>query len=159
MEAILKRINENRRATNTLRILSIAISAICAVAFSFMIISSFYENKLCALKLLISAALPFIIVSASRFFIDAKRPYEVYDFYEIAPKKKRGKSFPSRHVFSAFMISTLLFTVSPWFAILFYLISSALAVCRVLLGMHFIRDVIAGTVIGILSGVIALMVL
>ena len=105
--------------------------------------------------LIISAAtalLGFVLVTLVRARLDKPRPYEVYTFYEIPPKDKKGHSFPSRHCYSAFVISALgLVTGLPVF-IGTLVIAVAVAVCRVLTGMHFIRDVVVGALSGLILG-------
>ena len=78
---------------------------------------------------------------------------------EKEPKKKKGKGFPSRHVFSLFLITVMSFPVLPILSSVLLILGIALAVSRVLLGIHFLRDVIAGAAIGIASGGIGLLVL
>ena len=65
-------------------------------------------------ELIIYLAIPgisFVAVSIFRKCYNAKRPYEIYDFKPLIPKDTIGKSFPSRHVFSIFVIGTI--PVSP----------------------------------------------
>ena len=108
---------------------------------------------------MIKICLPFFVVTVLRKLIDAPRPYELYSFYENAPKKKQGSSFPSRHVFSSFIIATLSYILSPWLTAAVALVGVALSVSRVLLGIHFVRDVVAGALIGITSGLIGLVLI
>jgi membrane-associated phospholipid phosphatase len=107
-------------------------------------------------SVLASAALPFFAVGFVRMMIDAPRPYELYDFYETKPKERAGRSFPSRHAYSSFVIATIAFLYSVPLGIGLLLIGLALIASRVLLGIHFIRDVVAGAAIGIISGLIGI---
>lgn len=113
-----------------------------------------------AVRFVVLTAVPFVIVTLLRRLIDAPRPYEMISFYASAPpKKKKGKGFPSRHVFSLFIIAVMSFPALPILSSVLLLFGIALAASRVLLGIHFLRDVIAGAVIGIISGGIGLIVL
>ena len=104
------------------------------------------------------SGIPFVILTLVRAFINAPRPYELIDFYkDDPPKGKKGKSFPSRHVFSIFLIATLSLTHLPVLASVLLVFGAALAASRVLLGIHFLRDVIAGALSGIASGAIGLL--
>jgi membrane-associated phospholipid phosphatase len=100
-----------------------------------------------------------LLVSLARRLINAKRPYEIYGFYIEKPKDKSGRSFPSRHVFSSFLIATLAYAFSPIFALILCGVSIILAVCRVLLGIHFISDVVFGALIGIFSGALTVILI
>ena len=110
-------------------------------------------------KVLLTLGIPFILVSLLRLIINAPRPYELYDFYQTPPKKKCGKSFPSRHAYSAFSIATVTFFILPWW-VGAILITAAIFLCiaRVLLGIHFIRDVLAGALIGVASALIGILI-
>ena len=112
-----------------------------------------------ALKIGVFALAPYILVSVMRKIIKAPRPYEIYDFYQAPPKNKVGQSFPSRHVFSAFVIAVLSYTASVWLSIALLVLGVCLAVSRVLLGIHFVRDVVAGALIGILSGIFGIIII
>ena len=115
-----------------------------------------------ALKLAAMAAIPFLILSVMRLLVNAQRPYEVYDIEEFSgmrEKRKKGRSFPSRHVFSAFLIGVLWIPYSPAFGIAALVLGVLLAAERVLLGIHFVKDVAAGAAIGVLSGLIGVLIL
>jgi membrane-associated phospholipid phosphatase len=100
---------------------------------------------------------PFVLVTLLRRVIDLKRPYEVYGFYEEPPKDKKGRSFPSRHAFSAFSIGTLALRFLPIAGASVLFCGVLLSVSRVLLGKHFPRDVIAGALIGIATSVLGML--
>ena len=69
-------------------------------------------------------------------------------------KDKTGESFPSRHTLSAFLITMTGFYVYFPVGIVLAVMSLIIAITRVVSGVHFTKDVIAGAVIGILSGII-----
>lgn len=97
--------------------------------------------------------LSFFGVSFFRVKYNAKRPYEVYGFSPLIPKDTRGKSFPSRHVFSIYVIGSTIFWVFPRIGIGVLMAGVLLAVLRVVCGVHFPKDVIAGAVFGMLCGI------
>ena len=108
----------------------------------------------------------FVLVSIFRHLYNAPRPYEVSGSAQYAtghaqdaaePIIKRdgtGKSFPSRHVFSIFMIAVTAFQLRPAVGIIIGIAGVVLAYCRVKGGVHFTRDVVAGAIIGIGLGII-----
>ena len=65
-----------------------------------------------------------------------------------------GKSFPSRHVFSVFVIAVTVFVRNPVAGCILAMIGIMIAVIRVIGGVHTVWDVTAGAAVGILSGVI-----
>ena len=103
------------------------------------------------------AMVGFVFVTVLRGVLNKPRPYEIYDFYEVKPSEREGKSFPSRHCFSAFVIATLSIPLSPLSAVAIFVMALIIALCRVLLGIHFIRDVVVGGVIGILFGAVGIL--
>ena len=106
------------------------------------------------LPLLLIPAVSFVLVTVLRKRLDAKRPYQIYDYEPILIKKKDGQSFPSRHVFSIFMIAMSVFVLNKIGGIIFLVLGSVLALSRVFGGVHFPRDVIAGALMGIIPWII-----
>lgn len=159
MQKLLLRIYSSRKASTSLKIISHTAVVISIVAYAIILIYAYRKDAWDALYMLIFSAVPFVAVTVARKLISAPRPYELYDFYEAPPKNKKGESFPSRHVFSSFIIATFALYVSIPLAIALFAIAASLATARVLLGMHFIRDVAAGALIGIISGIIGIIIL
>jgi membrane-associated phospholipid phosphatase len=108
------------------------------------------DARLIAMVLI--CGIPFVAVSLIRKHIDAPRPYEALDITPLIPREKKGCSFPSRHVFSAFVIATALCLVSLPLAIFVALAGCVLMCTRVIGGIHFPKDVIAGAFIGVTAG-------
>lgn len=156
MERILYRVYSSRRVSVALKIISHASVFISVAAFLLLLTASYLEEPMLALKLCVAGAVPFAVVSAVRRLINAPRPYELYSFYKVAPKGKGGQSFPSRHVFSSFTVAVLSWILSPWLTVAVSLVGVILSVARVLLGIHFVRDVVAGALVGVVSGLIGL---
>lgn len=148
MENLLKKIEAHPSHKTALRLLSHAATAFAVIIFAFLAIISARESLLCLLELLVILGVPFLAVSFLRRAINAPRPYEIYDFYGEAPKKKRGHSFPSRHAYSVFAIGTAACFASPILGAALLFFGVLLCTARVLLGIHFIRDVLAGALIG-----------
>ena len=113
-------------------------------------------------RLVLVSVVPFILVSALRLILNYERPYELVDlkpFEKMRKRRKAGKSFPSRHVFSAFLIGTLLLSYSIPAAAATLAVGLFLAVERALLGIHFPKDVFFGGVFGVLFGLVGMLVL
>lgn len=91
----------------------------------------------------------FFLVSLLRIIINEKRPYEKYNHNPVFKKDTIGKSMPSRHTASTFIISMAVLKINIIAGIILLCISVLIAISRVLSGVHYIRDVIAGAVISI----------
>lgn len=107
-------------------------------------------------KLILTPFTSFILVSVIRKCIDAKRPYEKYDIKPLFIKDTKGESMPSRHVFSITIIAMCWLYVSVPIGSIMLALVIIMAVSRVLAGVHFVRDVLAGFAVGILCGIAGL---
>jgi len=107
-------------------------------------------------RVLITPGVSFVMVSIFRYYLNFQRPYEVLDIVPIIYKDTKGKSFPSRHIFSVFVIAMVFSYISLPMGMVLIIIGIFLAVVRVIGGVHFPKDVIAGGIIGILSGIVGL---
>ena len=153
MERILKKIYENKKRWMMLRNMSLVFSFTVAAFFGLELLLLVLEFRfLDALIVAGAAAAGYVAVTVARHIINAKRPYEVYDFYDVPPKDKKGHSFPSRHSYSAFVISVLSYLLGLPICIGVSILSVGVAVCRALSGMHFVRDVLVGALVGIAFG-------
>lgn len=94
----------------------------------------------------------FVLLSLYRDRVNAPRPYEVLDITPIIHKDTKGHSFPSRHVFSVFVIAATLGYQHPPLGALLGVIGLLISVNRVLGGVHFPKDVLVGMALGILCG-------
>lgn len=144
------------------RIIDRVAVALSALIFAVSVYFAFCRGLTEGVKLLLLAAIPFVLVSTVRALIKAPRPYELVDFCRFSqkpPHYKKGSSFPSRHVFSAFLIAVLAFEYSWQLGVLALDLSLTLALLRVVLGIHFPKDVICGAIIGVASGVVGILIL
>ena len=146
------------RLTTALHLADVASVVLTVLSFIALIVFSFIGGGfILSLKYLLFAAVPFILVSLFRHFFNAPRPSELFELEKIGllyGVNKKGRSFPSRHVFSSFIIGTLLIPELPVLGAVIIALGVLIATSRVLLGIHFIRDVVTGAVIGALSGLI-----
>ena len=100
-------------------------------------------------------AVGFVAVSFFRRRFNAPRPYECCSIAPLIARDGAGKSFPSRHAFSAFAIAASWFAASAPVAVVLLVAAVVLAICRVLGGVHFPRDVVVGALIGSATGALA----
>ncbi len=96
----------------------------------------------------------FLSVTVLRRAIDRKRPYEKYGTDSVFCKTTKGRSMPSRHTASAFIISMAMLYVNFDFGVLSLSVSVMIMLSRVFAGVHFISDVIVGMFISVISGII-----
>ena len=86
------------------------------------------------------------------------RPYEAFEFTDLLIRHLSDNSFPSGHTSYAFSFVTVLFMLSKSKFINWYMaiIAILIAFSRLYLYVHFPTDVLAGAIIGILLGILAL---
>ena len=99
-----------------------------------------------------------IFVTVARALINAQRPYEKYDYTPAVQKSTKGKSFPSRHTASAFIIAMAFMYLDVKLGVIMMVVATIIGIVRVLAGVHFIRDVIGGAALGIVIGVLGFFV-
>ena len=96
----------------------------------------------------------FVILSLLRKKINAPRPYEVWEIVPLLDRDSPGQSMPSRHVFSATIISMACLHASLTMGMICLTLSAFLGLVRVLGGVHFPKDVVVGYICGLMWGVI-----
>ena len=96
----------------------------------------------------------FVILSLLRKKINAPRPYEVWKIVPLLDRDSPGQSMPSRHVFSATIISMTCLHASLSVGVILLVLSVFLGLVRVLGGVHYPKDVLVGYACGLVWGVI-----
>ena len=94
----------------------------------------------------------FVILSLFRKKINHPRPYETWGISPLLEKDSSGQSMPSRHVFSATIISMACLYASPPVGLVCLLFSALLGLVRVLGGVHYPKDVLVGYACGLVWG-------
>jgi undecaprenyl-diphosphatase len=68
-------------------------------------------------------------------------------------------SFPSGHAARSFMIAVLASGLGPgWLAIILWIWAPLVALARVAMGVHYVSDVVAGMIVGVIVGLIGLQI-
>lgn len=136
-----------------------SITYIVYLLFISLVVYLFFTERHVFYKVILTTSISFLLVSVFRRLINAKRPYEVMDIKPLINKDTKGNSFPSRHVFSVFIIATVYMYIYMPIGITLIILGIILAAVRVLSGVHFLRDVICGAIIGILFGALGMSIL
>ena len=96
----------------------------------------------------------FVILSFLRKKVNAPRPYEEWDIKPLLDRDSPGQSMPSRHVFSATIISMACLHASLSLGIILLVLSALLGLVRVLGGVHYPKDVVVGYICALVWGVL-----
>lgn len=93
-----------------------------------------------------------VLVTKFRNKVDRPRPFDVLNVTPLE-NHSSGHSFPSLHCSSSFVITTALFYIRPALGIISLIISIIVAATRLLAGVHYPTDVLAGITIGLIFGI------
>jgi undecaprenyl-diphosphatase len=90
-----------------------------------------------------------LIATGIKYSVRRPRPLERQGFYIVQYDRY---SFPSGHSVRVAAIATIVAYAYPGLAPIGYALALLVAVCRVLVGVHYPTDVIVGLLIGVFSG-------
>ena len=96
----------------------------------------------------------FVLLTLVRKWINQPRPYETWEIVPLLDKDSSGNSMPSRHVFSAAIISMACLHANLLVGLVLLVLSAFLGFVRVLGGVHYPKDVLVGYVCGLLWGIL-----
>lgn len=154
-----KRFQEKKMAQKTLLFVNKICTIVFYPAFAALLLWLWQTDHPDFLRTLFTCALSFGLLSVYRRWRNAPRPYETDPTIEPpTPHCRKGHSFPSRHVFSAWVITATFFYFSPLLGTILAIPATALAYLRQRLHFHHKRDVIWGAALGILCAVVGLWV-
>lgn len=102
-------------------------------------------------------ALGFILLTIVRKWINQPRPYETWGIIPLLDKDSAGNSMPSRHVFSATIISMSCLHANLPVGLILLVLSALLGMVRVLGGVHYPKDVLVGYACGLIWGILFFM--
>ena len=125
---------------------------LCLVCGNLLQGGGIREAVTAVLPYLLIPGISFALLSAVRKRMNWKRPCEEWPMDPLIRREKKGRSMPSRHVFSAAVISMCILRRNTALGIICLGLTVCIAAVRVLGGVHYPRDVIAGYVLGVAAG-------
>lgn len=121
-----------------------------------------FKKRFLSLMVLSSYLISGIIAQVLKYFVIEARPAvylkdSSYQYFIDDVTLHNLHAFPSGHTASAFALAAVLSfaTVNKTYSILFLSLAILVGYSRIYLAQHFIDDVLAGAVIGLLSGIIS----
>lgn len=149
---ITKWFRESDKRIHALKISNMIFTYFFYISYPLLLLYLLIQKDAFLFKAFLVPAISFVIVTLIRKLINRKRPYEAYDIHPLIIKNTKGKSMPSRHVFSACVIAMVFLHINVYIGIVMLVLALFGAGIRVIGGVHFPSDVCAGAVIGIISG-------
>lgn len=142
-----------------LKILNSAITAAVFLFYPILLVCLYFNRYADILKMVFVPLCSFLLLTVFRTIINAPRPYEVFGTVPLTDGKKNGKSFPSRHTFSCFIIALCCLHLNTLLGFAMLAAAAVLGMLRVVCGVHFIKDVIAAAIFAVLSYVIGFIII
>ena len=153
-EAVSRPFRGRPGAVKALKALNRVLTLSCYFLYPALLLWAFVTRDPRLLRLVVVPAVSFAALSLFRKALDRPRPYEALDIVPLIPRDKKGASFPSRHVFSVFVIAMAWGWVCPPVGWFLGAVGVLLAAVRVVAGIHFPRDVLAGALLGVACGAV-----
>lgn len=102
---------------------------------------------------LASAAIArFALAEIIRWLWFRPRPFVAENFIPLINQSSKEASFPSGHASFYFALSTVVYCYNKKAGALFYIASFLIVISRVFVGVHWPSDILAGALLGILTG-------
>ena len=136
------------RALTALRLSNKVLTVLVYLVYILLCLALLWQRDIRLARVLAVPAAVFLSGSWLRAWLNCSRPYENGGVPPLFHKETRGKSFPSRHGFSSAVISFAVGYILPAAGWAMALVTLAVAALRVVGGVHWPRDVLAGLAYG-----------
>jgi undecaprenyl-diphosphatase len=123
--------------------------------FMWLLIAAFlyiFKGKTCAVYYLTLLLIIWLVVYGMKLLFMVPRPETGRILVDAA-----GYSFPSSHTALAFGTATFLHSVSGKSSYFFWIFAIMMGISRIVVGVHYPSDVIAGAIAGIILGYVGLL--
>lgn len=150
----IEKIKDNKTIYSIVRFIYKFVPLAIFIGYPILIAYLMFTKDIRVVQVIVVPLVTFIGITIMRILINRTRPYEKYNFIPLFPKDTKGKSFPSRHTASGFIISYAFLYINPTLGFICLGISFIMAILRPMVGVHFISDVVAGMVISSIIGIL-----
>lgn len=135
------------------------------IFFGFAGLYLFLEQGMRPIWLIFIAAIfaHFVVCKLTHFIYKKAHPYQRLNFlpptsFLFSWSDNELDSFPSEHSATAAAIATILYYFNPDLGLSIFGITFVMSISRIILGYHDFLDVLAGWLLGILSGILVLFI-
>ena len=124
------------------------------LAFVFLLVKNYKKYWRLIVVALISGIISrFVFTELIRLFYSKSRPFVDNNIHLLIPYQDVN-SFPSGHAAFFFAISTVVFLYNKKAGLIFIFASFLITISRIIVGVHWPADIIAGALVGIVSSCI-----
>jgi phosphatidylglycerophosphatase B len=142
------------RLTKGIQTVNRVLTALGYVMYPLLLVVLAVSGSALLLREILVPGISFVAVSVFRAIYNEQRPYERFGIPPVIPKDTKGKSFPSRHTFSLFMIAMCWLAYCVPVGVVLLAASVCLGTVRILSGVHYPHDVVAGALIAVACGIV-----
>ena len=153
---IAGKIKNNTLFLRLLRVFNRFMTVVMPIVYLTLLVATYLQEGL-GKQVLMYVFVPasgFVILSLLRKKLNAPRPYEVWEIVPLLDRDSPGQSMPSRHVFSATIISMACLHASLSVGLILLILSAILGLVRILGGVHYPKDVVVGYMCALVWGVL-----
>lgn len=117
-----------------------------ALMYIFLILYLILNKDKRLFEVIIIPFFVFLFITIMRNLVNKNRPYDDLIFTPFFDniKKRKGKSFPSRHTSSAVIIAITCTYINVYLGIIAAVIAILIGLSRIIIGVHYPKDVIYG---------------
>lgn len=98
----------------------------------------------------------FVIVEIIRYLIRRPRPFLIHSVHQLV--QESSYSFPSGHATFYFALATVAYILNKKLGVIFFLIAAIISVSRIVVGVHYPSDIIAGGLLGIIISIVLFLI-
>ncbi|WP_077620811.1 phosphatase PAP2 family protein [Bacillus sinesaloumensis] len=113
------------------------------------------QSRITATASALSLALSHIPVQVIKKIYPRKRPYLIVEKSKYPIKALKDHSFPSGHTTAIFSVIIPFVLYLPYLAVLLFPIGLCVGMSRIFLGLHYPSDVMAGGILGSITGLLS----
>lgn len=125
------------------------VIGICALSYDLKNNLDFFYN--CLVSYAIQVPLYLIL----KHHFKRNRPADFFAAFEASIKPSDQFSFPSGHTAAAFVMAIQISAYFPSLIMIAFMWALSIGIARILLGVHFLGDIIAGVFLGLFSTMLA----
>jgi undecaprenyl-diphosphatase len=133
-------------------VVALAARWLAVVEVALMVLLGLSGRRGATLRVLLSVGAVYVAVAAIGLRWQRHRPFARFEAIREFVAHDPHRSFPSRHVASAFAMATVATPVHARIGRLMGCLACALAASRVVAGLHYPSDVVAGALLGVVVG-------
>lgn len=146
-EKVTNYFSTHLKSKKLLKLIYQYVTLLVFLAYPLLLVYVLFAERDKLLKVVLVPLGTLILVTLLRKIINRQRPYEQFETPSVFDNKTEGKSMPSRHTASAFIIAAAFTYVNPVWGAFAFAAAALIALSRIAAGSHYISDVAVAIII------------